>query len=391
MTILHILSGLLIFILPCNCNNISEIQLRETLFSGYDKNIIPSLNNTDGILLKFGLEINNLVYFNQKSENIELTMRNILLWKDFYLNWDDGPEYIMVKKERLWIPDLELYNSASKPKLYDKSPMVKLYRDGEIEYVRVISYSFSCKLTLDEFPFDTQTCNMLFGSWKYSKKNLDIRPFGVNDHFSNFSVSPLFSHNEWNIAEIDVLHKDYEYKCCPGDLWPNSKYILKLKRNPHKYNLLIIMAVFITISSLFINYIDISIYYRTYILVFIPLTLIWLQIHTSSKIPVISYTTKLERIISTCFLTTMFALFESGILYSIIGNHFVFLSDYIEINSKNKGEMGKHIDGTEIILKPTTNTNFDYPYVKYIFYKLDRFYSVILTSVFIITILIIIL
>jgi hypothetical protein len=390
MTILQILSGLLIFIFPCNGNN-SEIQLRETLFSGYDKNIIPSLNNTGGILLKFGLEINNLVYFNQKSENIEITMKNILSWKDFYLNWDGGPEYIMVKKERLWIPDLELYNSASKPKLYDKSPLVKLYRDGEVEYVRVISYSFSCKLALDEFPFDTQTCNMLFGSWKYSKKNLDIRPFGVSDHFSNFSVSPLFSHNEWNIAEIDVFHEDYEYKCCPGELWPNSKYILKLKRNPHKYNLLIIMAVFITISSLFINYIDISIYYRTYILVFIPLTLIWLQIHTSSKIPVISYSTKLERIISTCFLTTMFALFESGILYSIIGNHFVFLSDYIEINSKNKGEMGKHIDGTEIILKPTTKTNLDYPYVKYIFYKLDILYSIILTSVFIITILIIIL
>ena len=47
----------------------------------------------------------------------------------------------------------------------------------------------------------------------------------------NFSISPDFSHNEWKIKSIEVSHTDNEYKCCPGDLWPNSIYSIKLKRN----------------------------------------------------------------------------------------------------------------------------------------------------------------
>ena len=161
---------------------------------------------------------------------------------------------------------------------------------------------------------------MLFGSWKYPKNILDIRPFS-NDKFINFSVNPKFSHNEWIIDKISLTHDDYKYKCCPNDLWPNSVYTISLKRNPHKYNILVVMSICITLSSLCINLININIYFIEHICkVFIPLTLIWLQIHVSSKIPVIENSTKLENIIMTCFFTTIISTFESGILYCFLSN-----------------------------------------------------------------------
>ena len=103
---------------------------------------------------------------------------------------DNSPIYITAK-DKIWQPDLELYNAAAKPSLFDKEPIVKIYNNGTVEYIRYISYSFSCKLNLEQFPYDTQVCNMLFGSWKYPKKILDIRPFS-NDKFINFSVNPNF-------------------------------------------------------------------------------------------------------------------------------------------------------------------------------------------------------
>lgn len=368
--------------------SLSEVEIREQIFSNYNRNNRPVIDSSNNIVLKYGLEINSLVYFNQKSENIELTMKNTLSWTDQYLTWtleDNSPNYITTTIEKVWQPDLELYNAATKPKLFDKNPLIKIYYDGTIEYTRHLSYSFACKLNLIDFPFDKQTCTMLFGSWKYPKKILDIVLFNSHDNFTNFSVSPYFSHNEWNIENIMVTHKDYEYKCCPGDLWPNSEFSITLKRNPHKYNILIVMSIFIAVSSLFINIINIFIYNRTYILVFIPLTLIWLQIHTSSKIPVVEYATKLEQIIISCFLTTMCSLFESGIMYSLLTNYYKLFINYFKFDAKNVVKTGYHNNKFRVTKKfEIKYNNMNYTQFKKIILTIDNFYRTILTITFII-------
>ena len=383
----------------------NEQQIRENIFTNYNKNNRPILNSSHNIVLKYGLEINNLVYFNQKSENIELTMKNTLSWKDQYLTWDlkdntslskfiQTPKYITATADMVWQPDLELYNAATKPKIFDTNPLIKIYYDGTIEYIRHLSYSFSCKLDLRDFPFDTQTCTMLFGSWKYPKKILDIVLFNSQDNpdnFDNFTVSKDFSHNEWTIETISVTHKDYEYKCCPGDLWPNSEFSITLKRNPHKYTILVIMSIFIAVSSLFINLINILIYYRTFILVFIPLTLIWLQIHTSSKIPVVEYPTKLEEIIISCFLTTMCSLFESGILYSLLTNYYKLFLNLFRFDEENSKKTGYQYCQYSITKDyEIKNNNMNYNKFKKIIYTIDNIYRICLTITFAIVISIII-
>lgn len=384
---------LLSFLLIGNTLGINENELRINLFKNYNKNNRPVLNISDNVLLNYGLQIEDLNYFNQKSENIEITMKKILIWKDEYLKWDldyNTPKYITVGINSIWKPDLELYNAASKPKIYNKNPTVKIFNDGVVEFIEVLSYKFACKLNFDNFPFDEQTCNMLFGSWKYPKNILDIKPFYKNN-FKNFSISESFSHNEWNIVDINVVHTDNTYKCCPGDLWPNSDYSITFKRNPHKYNILIVMSVFITLSALTINSIYFYIYRRTYILVFIPLTLIWLQIHTSSKIPVIKESTKLENIIMCCFFTTIISCFESGVLYCIINNYYKFLGNYFKINNYNKIKAGYHL----LKEKPIKNHNLNYKNMDFIkvlniFSKIDGLFRILLTILFTISIIILI-
>ena len=397
---INLLSLGLLILIPCSALN--EQQIRKNIFTNYNNNNRPILNSSHNVVLKYGLEINNLVFFNQKAENIELTMKNTLSWKDQYLTWDlkdnsSTPKYITTTADMVWQPDLELYNAATKPKIFDKNPLIKIYYDGTIEYIRHISYSFSCKLDLRDFPFDTQTCTMLFGSWKYPKKILDIVLFNSQDnpenpdYFDNFTVSKDFSHNEWIIETISVTHKDYEYKCCPGDLWPNSEFSITLKRNPHKYTILVIMSIFIAVSSLFINFINILIYYRTFILVFIPLTLIWLQIHTSSKIPVVEYPTKLEKIIISCFLTTMCSLFESGILYSLLTNYYKLFLNYFKLDGKNSIKTGYHYCQYSITKDyEIKNNNMNYNKFKKIIYMIDNIYRIGLTITFAIVISIII-
>ena len=145
------------------------------------------------------------------------------------------------------------------------------------------------------------------------------------------------------------------------------------------------MAVFITFSSIVVNLLNLSQYRRTYILVFIPLTLIWLQIHTSSKIPVIEYATKLENIIQLCFYTTITSEFESGIVYNLLLNRFtVFEKIFIE-KIYSKMQVIKRFEF--ILLKKQRNINIDNKYFKaYARYLMifDNYFKILLTFIFLI-------
>ena len=450
-----------------NMESYSESDLRRDIFSNYSKSNIPVRNNTDTIDLLYGISIEGLVYFDQKGETIKINTLTTLIWEDHYLKWDDderhsnhahNPDFIVVPNNMIWQPDLELYNSGSKPEVFDRAGVSKLYSNGVIIYNRPTSYTFSCKLSLEDFPFDKQVCSMTFGSWKYPKAILNLRPFklselrsafldsdmDINAHsnttgphmatsmphmatsmptmatsmphiattmsmnmtmphhthsshiytpvflddlrnIKNISVSPFFSHNEWIIDEVKVEHQDFEYLCCPGDLWPNTVFSITLKRNPNKYIVLMIMAVFITLSSLVVNILHLTQYRRTYILVFIPLTLIWLQIHSSSKIPVIEYPTKLEKIIQLCFYVTIISAFESGIIYNLVLNRFNRLSVKFKESTFKKMETMGLFESILVYKTPDSETDNDNKffqgYIRSII-MFDNVFRVLLTFIF---------
>ena len=100
-------------------------------------------------------------------------------------------------------------------------------------------------------------------------------------------------------------------------LWTITEIDIIMERNYHKYMVVIIMTVFLTCSALAVSSMVVEKYIRTYLLVFIPLSIIWLQLYISSKIPVIEYATKMEKFIQLSFYTCMISAIYSGIMYNI--------------------------------------------------------------------------
>ena len=367
---------------------INEIVLRKSLFNGYSMSERPVTNFSSNIKLTYGIEIKSLEYFDQKGENIKFNLWLTQTWKDEYLKWnkkDYNYNYLNIYSDQIWIPDLELYNAAAAPKIYDTNGGLKLYSDGTILWVRPTTYSFSCKLDLNMFPFDEQRCTMTFGSWKYSANFLDLRPFKDHPKFKNISVDAKFSHNEWNIVNTYVDHEDIEYLCCPDELWPNSFYTIVLKRNYTKYLVVIAMTLLITIASLVILTFSMKNYTRTFVLVFLPLSIIWLQVYISSKIPVIEYYTLMEKILITCFIITILNAMESGFIFIIINEKFECLNIFYNkiINSKIKNYKINNIK----IIHNSKNNNLDiYKNLYKHLLWLDNCYRILVISCFIITI-----
>ena len=46
-------------------------------------------------------------------------------------------------------------------------PMVWLHSDGTVYYVPRRTYHTPCIFDLTNFPYDTQTCEVVLGSWAY--------------------------------------------------------------------------------------------------------------------------------------------------------------------------------------------------------------------------------
>lgn len=363
-------------------NKFSEQDLRVKLFNNYSKINRPVLNISNNVKLKYGIEVKSLEYFDQKAENIKFNIWITQLWNDEYLTWNEsqyGLKYIDINAYQIWLPDLELYNSASQPNVYDAHGGLKLYSNGNILWVRPTTYSFSCQLSLKDFPFDKQKCTMTFGSWKYNSNYLDVRPFNDSLKFSNISIDKDFSHNEWNIVDKYVIHKDIEYLCCPGELWPNSFYTIVLKRNYTKYMVVITMTLLIALASMTLITFSVKNYTRTFVLVFLPLPIIWLQIYISSKIPVIEYYTYMERMLLTCFIVTIINSFESAILYCLVFEKFEFLNRFFREKVYNFLKP----KNTVVIFNNKNNNNDRFQNFEKKIYTIDFYYKASIITIFV--------
>ena len=292
--------------------------------NSYDSRIRPVKNFNDRVNTTFSLKINSLEFFKQPEEKIKFNVELDLYWKDELLNWDpnkfNGVKSLNIDPAEIWTPDIELYNSGGFPEVWAKNYKSIVNFNGDIFLTIPVLLTFSCFLELKDFPFDKQVCNMTFGSWKFSKNYLDIRVINetiVKKPIINYNN---FYHNEWNIIKVIGITEDIEYKCCPGDYFPTSTLSIELERKFTKYNIVIIMTLFLTISSMNILLLSMGKYRRTFILVFIPLTIIWVQLDIASKNPVIEYPTKMEKILMTCYYVCILCAFYSGILFCLLNN-----------------------------------------------------------------------
>jgi hypothetical protein len=290
----------------------------------YDNRVRPIFDFNNYVNTTFSVKINSLEFFKQPEEKIKFNVELDLYWNDEFLRWKprkfENVTSINVNPDNIWIPDIELYNSGDFPELWTKDLEATLDFRGNVYLPIPVLLTFSCNLELENFPFDRQSCSMEFGSWKFSKRYLDVRV--INETLTRRSVVDYegFYHNEWNIIDAYGITEDLEYLCCPGEIFPTSTLTIELERKYTKYNIVIIMTVFLTLSSLNVLLLSMEKYRRTFILVFIPLTIIWVQLYIASKIPVIEYSTKMENLLMSCYYTCMICALYSGLIFCFLNN-----------------------------------------------------------------------
>lgn len=62
----------------------------------------------------------------------------------------------------------------------------QLQHDGSVIWTPPVVYKTSCTINVLNFPYDTQSCNLTFGSWGYTKHQLELV------RYKQIAVSSLF-------------------------------------------------------------------------------------------------------------------------------------------------------------------------------------------------------
>ncbi|CAD5113924.1 DgyrCDS3082 [Dimorphilus gyrociliatus] len=84
------------------------------------------------------------------------------------------------------------------------APVIINY-NGDVTWFEKSVYKSTCSMTVTNYPFDVQTCNLWFGSWTHPIYEIDFRILGKQ----GLDVSQLEKYSVWEVSSTEVDRKEH--------------------------------------------------------------------------------------------------------------------------------------------------------------------------------------
>ncbi|XP_019722182.1 neuronal acetylcholine receptor subunit alpha-3 [Hippocampus comes] len=230
-----------------------EHKLFSVIFSKYNQFIRPVENVSEPVIVQFEVSMSQLVKVDEVNQIMETNLWLRHIWNDYKLKWNPkdfgGVESIRVPSNRIWKPDIVLYNNAVGDFQVDDKTKALLRYNGEVTWIPPAIFKSSCKIDVTYFPFDYQNCTMKFGSWTYDKAKIDLVLIG-----STINLKDFWESGEWMIIDAPGYKHDIKYNCCE-EIYPDITYSLYIRRLPLFYTINMI------IPCLLISFLTVLVFY----------------------------------------------------------------------------------------------------------------------------------
>jgi len=210
-----------------------ERRLINDLMANYKTLERPVANESDAVVLKFGLTLQQIMDVDEKNQIISTNLWLNLEWVDSNMRWNES-EYGNIKDIRippssLWKPDILMYNSASEAFDGTYQTNVVVTSDGKCSYIPPGIFKSSCQIDITWFPFDDQDCEMKFGSWTYNGFNLDFQASSDAG-----AVDTYVPNGEWHLIGVPATRNEVIYDCCP-EPYLDITFVIKIRRRTLYY------------------------------------------------------------------------------------------------------------------------------------------------------------
>ncbi|GAB1597573.1 neuronal acetylcholine receptor subunit alpha-5 [Argonauta hians] len=202
------LSFILIFLTHGTTSIFEEQKLISDLTEKYVNTARPLKHNRE--IMNVTFTMTPLAFsIDETSQIMSLVSLDSLAWKDQLLKWDPslqgGVKEVFLKPSDIWTPDLELFNPTIELGFKRSFARAIVSHNGQVLWIPMTRYEVQCLPNTTFFPFDKQTCTIIFGSAIYNIYHMDL-------NFVKRSISPwnIRNHPQWKIENIiteKVLHK----------------------------------------------------------------------------------------------------------------------------------------------------------------------------------------
>ncbi|KAM4593426.1 neuronal acetylcholine receptor subunit alpha-5 isoform 1-T1 [Odontesthes bonariensis] len=213
-----------------------EDMLFKYLFGNYQKWVRPVEYLNQTICVKFGLAISQLVDVDEKNQQMTTNVWIKQEWIDMKLRWNPedylGITTIRVPSDRIWLPDVVLYDNSDGRFEGTVTKAVVKY-DGTISWTPPANYKSACTIDVTFFPFDLQNCSMKFGSWTYDGSQVDI----ILEDF-HVDKQDYFDNGEWEIVKATGSRS---LRTDGSSSYPTITYFFIIRRLPLFYTLFLII------------------------------------------------------------------------------------------------------------------------------------------------------
>ncbi|CDW56203.1 nicotinic acetylcholine receptor non alpha [Trichuris trichiura] len=212
-----------------------EDKIYSHIFQDYNSVVLPDPidNKSSRVVVAFGLSMVLLV-------NVS--------WIDPGLRWNPA-EFNMVTEIRapvhkLWQPDIVLLNNSADGN-YDVSfySNAKVESDGTVLWVPPAIYKSACRMDVQHFPFDEQTCLLVFGSSAYTNGEVQFAWYKQRNfiQLEDFSFSSI-----WDVVDVPGSLSEFDSKIT---------FYVKIRRKPLFYTVILILpTVMMAYLSVFVFY-----------------------------------------------------------------------------------------------------------------------------------------
>ncbi len=97
----------------------------------------------------------------------------------------------------------------------------------------------SCNMELTYFPYDTQTCDLKYGSWAYDSSVIALE--AVETPLKEYQENP-----EWELTNTSIVLNDKKYDCCNETTYQDVTITLEMKRQAGPYSVKLVVPSVLT-------------------------------------------------------------------------------------------------------------------------------------------------
>lgn len=223
-------------------------RLRSDLLKGYPgKTVHPVKNHSSTVRVDLGMALIHLDLDEMKSVlEVDGWMR--LNWTDEYLSWDPAQyedlRQIHFSPKEIWRPDIHLYNNADSSNMkHFGSTDFLVFNTGVVLWVPPAKFRAFCKVNLRQWPHDSQTCKLKFGSWTSHGDQIDL---GLYHGMASVDRLNFYTANkEWTIDSSTAGRNENKYESVP-EKYPDVTFTFQLSRSSPSYRASIILPCLVT-------------------------------------------------------------------------------------------------------------------------------------------------